>query len=177
MKIVQKINSKDIVEFNMYLLNKNLSFKLSIALLGVMSLVLGVASIVYELLTIQKVLTSTIIISTILIVLGVFALTGLKYLLKYFLKRRILKKNEQIDDIRVTLSEAGLLWEYENKPNKEEVLPYTWNSLIKVVEKEKYLYIHVNQYIILFIKRDACENLDEVKEFLKQKLEYRYKTK
>ena len=177
MKIVQKINTKDIVSFNMYLLNKNLSFKLSITLLGVMSLILGVASIVYELITIQKVLTSTIIVSVILIILGVFALTCLKSLLKFFLKKRIIKKNEQIDDIRVTLSDAGLQWEYENKPNKEEVAPYTWTSLIKVVEKEEYFYIHVNQYIVLFIKKESCDNVEEVREIFKDKLTYRFKTK
>ena len=88
MKIIQKINSSDLVNFNYYLLDRNLSFKLSKIVLGVLSLILGIASIIYELIVAGKVQTITIIISILLIVLGVFALAFLKPILKWGLKKK-----------------------------------------------------------------------------------------
>ena len=177
MKIIQKINTKDIINFNTYLLEKNLSYKFSIIILGLLSLLLGVASIVYELLKIQTVYPSTIVISSLLIIIGVFAFTGLKPLLRVLLKKKIMKKNEQIEDIRVTLNETGLLWEFDQIPSKKEVLPYTWNSIIKACEKSDYIYIHVDAYVVLFIKKECCEDVNEVVSFLKEKLAQRYKNK
>ena len=98
MKIVQKINTKDLANFNSYLLDINISYKFSIIILGALSLILGVASIVFELIKIQTVLVPTIIISTLLIIIGIFAFTGLKPLLRTLIKKRVIKKNEQIDD-------------------------------------------------------------------------------
>ena len=43
MKIVQKINTKDLANFNSYLLDINISYKFSIIILGALSLILGVA--------------------------------------------------------------------------------------------------------------------------------------
>lgn len=177
MKIVQKINTKDLANFNSYLLDINISYKFSIIILGALSLILGVASIVFELIKIQTVLVPTIIISTLLIIIGIFAFTGLKPLLRTLIKKRVIKKNEQIDDIRVTLSDAGLLWEFDNKPSEKEINPYTWSSIIKACEKDEYIYIHVDAYVVLFIKKDACDNIQEVTSFLKEKLANRYKNK
>ena len=153
MKIIQKIESNDIVEFNYYLLEKNISFKVSKLILGLLSLVIAIASIVYEIVKTGKVLPLTIVVCSILILLGVFALFFLKKVLKLFLKKRIYKKNERVDDICVVLNEAGFLWVYaEEEKNKTEATPYTWTSIYKAVEKEEHIYIHINQYIVLFIK-------------------------
>ncbi len=178
MKIIQKINSSDLVNFNYYLLDRNLSFKLSKIVLGVLSLILGIASIVYELIVVGTVQTITIIISILLIVLGVFALAFLKPILKWGLKKRIIKKDERIDDICITLDDAGLLWLYANEEkNKKEATPFTWGSILKAALKGEYIYLHVNQYVVLFIKKDACEDFEKVKEYLKEKLTTRYKNK
>lgn len=178
MKIVQKINSTDLVKFNQYLLDKNLSFKFSTYVLGALSLITSIASIVYEIVMTGKVGTLTIVICSILLVLGVFAIFFLKHVLKAVIKKRVLKKNEQIDPIRVTLSEAGLMWEYDNEEqNKTEAKPYTWNTIAKAVEKEEYIYIHINQYIVLFIKKNECVDLEETIKFLKEKLTIHYKYK
>ena len=48
MKIVQKIETNDLVEFNNYLLDINLSFKISTIVLGAVSLIISIASVVYE---------------------------------------------------------------------------------------------------------------------------------
>lgn len=178
MKIVQKIDSNDLVNFNHYLLDKNISFKISTIILGLLSLIISIASFVYEIIKIGKVLPLTVVICVILFILGVFALFFLKPVLKYFVKKRVMKKNEKIDDIRISLEEAGLLWEYnEDEKNKTQGTPYTWTSIMKMVEKEEYIYIHVNQYIVLFIKKSSCENIEEVTTFLKEKLTTRYKCK
>jgi hypothetical protein len=178
MKIIQKINSNDLVNFNYYLLDRNLSFKLSKIVLGILSLVLGVASILYELIITNTVQTITIIISILLMLLGIFALVFLKPILKWGLKKRIIKKNESIDDICITLDQAGLLWLYANEEkNKKEATPFTWGSILKAVEKNEYIYIHVNQYVVLFIKKDSCEDFEAVKGYLKEKLTTRYRNK
>lgn len=178
MKIIQKINSKDLVSFNHYLLDKNISFRISTLILGLLSIIISIASIVYEIIKISKVMPLTIIICVILFILGVFAIFFLKPVLKVFVKKRVIKKNEQIDDICIVLNDAGFLWLYaDEEKNKTEATPYTWNSIIKAVEKEEYIYVHVNQYIVLFIKKEACENVEEVTNFLKEKLTIRYKNK
>ena len=178
MKIIQKIESNDLVKFNHYLLEKNISFKISTIILGLLSLVISIASVVYEIIKHGKVLTQTIIVCSILFVVGIFALFFLKHVLKAFVKRRVIKKNESIDDICVILNEAGFLWLYaDEEKNKTEATPYTWTSILKAVEKEEHIYVHVNPYIILFIKKDACENLEEVTNLLKEKLTIRYKYK
>lgn len=178
MKIVQKIDSNDLVKFNHYLLDKNISFKISTLILGLLSLIISIASIVYEIIKIGKVLPLTIVICVILFVLGIFAIFFLKPTLKFFVKKRVLKKNEKIDDIRISLEEAGLLWEYnDDEKNKTEATPYTWTSIMKAVEKEEYIYVHINQYIVLFIKKSSCDYLEETTSFLKEKLTIRYKYK
>ena len=52
-----------------------------------------------------------------------------------------------------------------------------WNFPGGHVEKGEYIYLHVNQYVVLFIKKDACEDFDKVKEYIKEKLTTRYKNK
>lgn len=178
MKIVQKINSNDLVKFNHYLLDKNISFKVSSLILGFLSLIIAIASIVYEIIKTGTVLPLTVIVCVVLFILGIFAIFFLKAVLKFFVKKRVIKKDEHIDDICIELNEAGFLWVYaEEEKNKTEATPYTWNSIMKAVEKEDHIYMHVNQYIILFIKKDTCENLEEVTNYLKEKLTYRYKNK
>lgn len=173
MQIKQKINTNDIIDFNYYLLEKNVSFTLSTLVLGILSLVLGTASIIYELLTEGKVLVVTIIISTLLIVLGLFALIGLKPLLKWSVKKRIIKRNDKIEEILVTMNDAGLTWQYLEK--QEDVTPYTWSSILKAESRKKHIYIHINQYIILFINKEACECVEEVEKYIESKLLNRYK--
>lgn len=178
MKIIQKINSNDLVKFNHYLLDKNVSFKVSTLILGFLSLIIAVASIVYEIIKIGSVLPLTIVVCAILFILGIFALFFLKTVLKFFVKKRVLKKDEHIDDICIELNEVGFLWLYaEDEKNKTEATPYTWNSIMKVVEKDEHIYVHINQYIVLFIKKESCENIEEVTNLLKEKLTYRYKDK
>ena len=122
MKIIQKINSNDIIEFNHYLLEKNISFKISKTILGVLSLVIAISSIIYELIKTGKVLPLTIVVCLILFALGIFALFFLKLVLKYFVKKRVIKKNEHVDDICVVLNEAGFLWVYaEEEKNKTKI--------------------------------------------------------
>lgn len=178
MKVIQKINTKDIVAFNNYLLEKNLVYKISISILGSLSILLSVFSVVYELIVINTVKTETIIICSILFVIGIFALTALKPLLKLFLKLRIEKRKETIDDIEMIFDEAGIIYQYANhEKNKTEALPYTWTSINKVVEKKDYIYVHVNQYIVFFLIKEYCENKEELTTLLKEKLDNRYKTK
>ena len=45
MKIIQKINSSDLVNFNYYLLDRNLSFKLSKIVLGVCGAVILITAL------------------------------------------------------------------------------------------------------------------------------------
>lgn len=178
MKIIQKIETNDLVNFNNYLLDKNLSFKVSTIILGAVSLVISISSVIYELIRTGTILPLTAVICSLLLILGIFIIFFLKPVLKAFIKKKVIKRNEQIDPIRITLNEAGFLWEYdEDEKNKTEATPYTWNSIYKAVEKENHIFMHVNQYIILFIKKESCENLEEVRSFLQEKLTFRYKTK
>ena len=70
------------------------------------------------------------------------------------------------------------MWLYANEEkNKKEATPFTWGSILKAALKGEYIYLHVNQYVVLFIKKDACEDFEKVKEYLKEKLTTRYKNK
>lgn len=178
MKIVQKIETNDLVEFNNYLLDINLSFKISTIVLGAVSLIISIASVVYEIARTNTVLPLTAVICSILLLLGIFIIFFLKPVLKKLIKKRVIKRNEHIDPICITLNEAGFIWEYEDETkNKTEATPYTWNSIYKAVEKDEHIFMHVNKYIILFIKKDSCENLEEMKNILQEKLTFRYRTK
>ena len=157
MKIVQKINTKDIINFNTYLLEKNLSYKFSIIILGLLSLLLGVASIVYELLKIQTVYPSTIVISSLLIIIGVFAFTGLKPLLRVLLKKKIMKKNEQIEDIRVTLNETGLLWEFDQIPSKKKFYHTLGIQLLKHVKKVIIFIFMLMHMLYCLLKKSVAK--------------------
>ena len=175
MRIVQKIETEDLVKYNKYLLSINVTFKASIIILSLLAIVFGAASILYELAINEKVLPITIVLSVILILLGILSLTVLKPILNKMIERKVRKRNEKIDDIAITMDEDGFKWEYADpEKNKREIAPYKWNEIEKMVEKETHIYVHINKYIVLYIKKDYCENLEDIKEFLKAKLTYRY---
>ena len=62
MKIIQKIETNDLVNFNNYLLDKNLSFKVSTIILGAVSLVISISSVIYELIRTGTILPLTAVI-------------------------------------------------------------------------------------------------------------------
>lgn len=175
MKIIQKIKTEDLVKYNQYLLSTNTTYKATTILLSLLAIVFGIASILFELLINETVLPITLISSIILIIIGIFALTGLDPIMRVIIKKKVIKSNKQIDDIAISIDEEGFKWEYaESEKNTRDVAPYKWNQIQKIVEKESYIYIHINKYIILYIKKEGLENLEEVKEFLKEKVTYRY---
>ena len=175
MKIIQKIETDDLIKYNQYLLSINISFKLSTIFLSLLAIIFGVASIAFEFAINRTVLPVTLFLSFVLIILGTFTLFGFEPIMKQVVKKRVIKKDQKIDDIAITMDEEGFKWEYaDSEKNTREVAPYKWNQIEKVVEKETHIYIHVNKYIILYIKKYGCESIEEVKELLKEKMTYRY---
>ena len=175
MKIVQKIETEDLIKYNQYLLSINIAFKLSTIFLSLIAIVFGAASIFFEYAIYGTVLSVTVYVSVALIILGTVTIFALEPIMKQVVKRRVVKKDQKIDDIAITINEDGFKWEYaEEEKNQREVAPYEWSQIEKIVEKENYIYIHVNKYVILYVKKQGCENIEDVKEFLKEKVTYRY---
>ena len=66
----------------------------------------------------------------------------------------------------------------EEKVNEEEVkeepqpnaITVPWGGIVKLENTEKYLYVNMVGYQALFIKKESCENIDELITYAKEKL-------
>lgn len=175
MKIIQKIEEKDLIAYNQYLLTINTKFQASKLLLGIFAIVVALFNFIYDFIIYRTIQIPTLIFNSILIIVGILILLVLEPILKKIVKRRVIKSNQKIDDILVLFTSDSFKWEYADpSKNKRDVAPYKWDQIQKIVETKDYIYIHINKYIILYIKKENCSNILEVTMFLQEKVNNRY---
>ncbi len=162
LKEILNIKKEDMRNFNLYLasLNKNLGMLLAgsvIAILGIYGLFTGGKE--------------ELLINIITIVLGVAGLLFPLLFNKFIFTAKINKMEfEDLEPVEVVVSEEGMLYRFVSEKDSQEFLPYKWTEMLRAVEKDKYLYIHLSdRRSVIIITLEDLQN-PEFLEFIKRKL-------
>ncbi len=156
------IKKEDMRKFNLYLasLNKNLGMVLA----GSVIAILGI----YGLFTSGK---EDLFINILTIVLGVVGLLFPLFFNKLIFTTKINKMEfEDLEPVEVVVSKEGMLYRFVSEKDSQEFLPYKWTEMLRAVEKDNYLYIHLSdRRSVIIITLDDLEN-PEFLEFIKREL-------
>lgn len=60
--------------------------------------------------------------------------------------------------------------EEEKQQPQPNAITVPWGGIVKLEDTEKYLFVNMVGYQALFIKKESCENLEEVITYAKEKL-------
>lgn len=60
--------------------------------------------------------------------------------------------------------------EQEQQKTQKNILPIPWSAIKSIEDDGKYMFINMAGYQAMIIKKDSCENIEEVVEYCKSKL-------
>lgn len=147
----------DLYKFNLYLLrhrHSNYYFMGVIALVGVLSLIMGLVNSEYIYVVIGG---AGVIYAALLMPIQVF-------ILKRSVKKRF--PNGTGIDIHVEVAENGFIYCITD----EEPRPISWNVIQKVVSVPGYLYIHFSSMSVAILVKKASERMDDVEDMIEETL-------
>lgn len=162
-KEVLNIKRDDIYNFNLYLasLNKNLGMVFA----GSIIVLLGIYGVMFD-------GQDALLLNILIIVVGLIGIALPFVLNKYIIRRKIRKIDfEDLPPVEVTLNEEGILYRYINEKDAKDLLPFAWSEILRAVEKDDYIYIHLmdKRSIMIITLKDVNE--EAFKAYLKEKLD------
>ena len=209
----QELDSNDLLNYNIYRLEKQAKGQLFTKIIGLFIVILGVYS--FFQIPEEGLKTSDIITNCLFIVLGLFFAFAMGPI-SLALQKRILKKkltnNYPTVIMNVKVSDEGISFEVledeqiseadepsekietesevestqeeqnnegiqenaeesnEETENKSQAFTVPWGGILNVEDNKAYLFINIVGYSPMIIKQSACTNLDEIKEYIKNKL-------
>lgn len=219
----QELDSNDLLNYNIYRLEKQAKGQLFTKIIGLFIVILGVYS--FFQIPEEGLKTSDIITNCLFIVLGLFFAFAMGPI-SLALQKRILKKkltnNYPTVIMNVKVSDEGISFEVledeqiseadeptekietesevestqeeqmeepqenieennegiqenaeesnEETENKSQAFTVPWGGILNVEDNKAYLFINIVGYSPMIIKQSACPNLDEIKEYIKNKL-------
>lgn len=77
---------------------------------------------------------------------------------------------ETSDDAQEQAETSEEVQEQEEQKPQKNILPIPWAAIKSIEDDGKYMYINMAGYQALIIKKDSCENIEDIVEYCKSKL-------
>ncbi len=164
MIINQKLTKEDFYNLNLYLYKKNNKFKRNTLVIAFVSLIGAILSFV----------DNKYGAGIFFIIVGLIGTILLPILYKGYIKKSVNKSmKEDFWDICVELNNDTIYYSFTTE-DKSNIDPYIWGDISNVIEKDKYFFVQIDVRTILLIKKDAVENLEELRNLFTKKLTSRF---
>ena len=164
MIINQKLTKEDFYNLNLYLYKKNNKFKRNTLVIAFVSLIGAILSFV----------DNKNGAGILFIIVGLIGTILLPILYKGYIKKSVNKSmKEDFWDICVELNNDTIYYSFTTE-DKSNIDPYIWGDISNVIEKDKYFFVQIDVRTILLIKKDAVENLEELRNLFTKKLTSRF---
>ncbi len=159
------IKRQDLIDFNLYLGSRSKSYGILIG--GALMLGFGVYGFITE-------KAENLATNILFCLLGILSFLFVFVFSKIILKKRILKLDlSDMPPVEVVVSNEGILYRFEEEARNEgqEMLPFGWHLVHRVVASENHIYIHMVDYrtVLLLVKSDV-ENT-KAYSYLKEKIQ------
>lgn len=162
----QKLTKEELIKYNYFVLrfNKGLSFNMKF--IGFLCLIAGVYLCCVN--------PTTYIYPIIIIFLGLFCIFGIVPIHKAIIKYKIMKKEPDIPEMLVIVGERGILYDFVEKREKDADMNVDavveWDMINRAILEDGLLYVFCMSSYIICIKKEACENFDEMEKIFIDKL-------
>ncbi len=157
----EELNLEDLQKANFYNFKKHKKYLINQIIFVVMSILLIGVSIADK----------EWVFLGIGVILLIFATVFFVPLYKKMIYNAVKKGLKENIKIKLGFDNEGFMYELEEK---EECPKYEYNQAIKVYSVKGYIYMYFNNSSIAIIKKEACNEIEQLEEILKEKYQEKY---
>lgn len=180
-EFIQNVNKDDLIAYNYFIAKFNKRLTVNMKLIGLICIGFGIYTLVVDI--------SQWYYSLILFLLGIFSVFFILPFYYVLIKLKIRKRKDEIAPIKVSFGEAGLLYAFEKSETpideNEQTSPETvkdevsedkkieiiaWDRVTKAIRENEYLYIFIDNNVILLIKYASCNEQKNLEDLLISRL-------
>lgn len=165
-EFTQELTKEDIIKYNFFTIQFNKGLTFNMRFIGFLCLITGIYMIFLK--------PTNYLYPIIVLLLGLFCIFAIVPIYKFFTKRKIMKRKIKLPTIKVVVGEQGIIYDFLNREKQDQDLEekqvIEWEMINKAILEDNNLYILCSNTYVIFIKKDACDNFNEMENLFIEKL-------